>query len=206
MPHGKLILPLFLLSACATSAPQRYEQMAIPVNPLVAPRPLILPAPVALPPPLPIVVSPEEPTPKAKTSPDDARSNKGPPPAVTARQRPECEPLPPPHRGGDALHNKCADEFPPNRFPGKDVLVDGKRFDALQVDKPVLWEIKTDRFEEYTSYLKRQVIQNQVPELRREREIAEARGFGFIVGVSSTAHQTALLDVDPLLKIVVTDC
>lgn len=46
---------LLLLAACATPEPKRYDQVAIPVGPLVAPRPLVLPAPVALPPTVPVV-------------------------------------------------------------------------------------------------------------------------------------------------------
>jgi uncharacterized protein DUF6310 len=121
-------------------------------------------------------------------------------------EHPECQPVPVPHLGGDATHDRCADVFPPNRFPGHDVLVNGKRFDALQVGVPVLWEIKTDRFDTYSLFLKRQVVENQVIELKREHAIAEACGYGFIVGVSSTAHQAALEFRAPELKIVVTEC
>jgi hypothetical protein len=111
-----------------------------------------------------------------------------------------------PHRGGDDPHNECADRFPPNYYPGKDVLVDGKRFDALQVGVRVLWEIKTDRFDTYSRFLRNQVITDQVEELRRERDIAAACGYGFVVGVSSAAHRAALLAQEPLLDIVVTGC
>jgi hypothetical protein len=85
-------------------------------------------------------------------------------------------------------------------------LVDGKRFDALQVGARVLWEIKTDRFDTYTTYLRNQVIINQLEELQRERELAEACGYGFVVGVSSTAHKDALEAQDRTLHIVVTGC
>lgn len=111
-----------------------------------------------------------------------------------------------PHRGGDPLHNQCADTFPPNRFPGNDVLVDGKRFDALQVGVDVLWEIKTDRFDTYTPYLRGVVVRSQAPELRREHDLAKACGYDFKVGVSSAAHKDALLRLESDLKIVVTGC
>ncbi|KFE70713.1 hypothetical protein DB31_5755 [Hyalangium minutum] len=58
-----------------------------------------------------------------------------------------------PHAGGDDPHNACADKFPPNRYPGKDVLIGGIRFDALQVGVRVLWEIKTDQFDTYSAFL-----------------------------------------------------
>jgi hypothetical protein len=49
------------------------------------------------------------------------------------------------------------------------------------------------------------VISKQVTELRRERDLARACGFGFVVGVRSAAHRTALLDQDSTLEIVVMD-
>lgn len=125
---------------------------------------------------------------------------------ATSQRRPECEPVPVPHLGGDAFHDWCADTVPPNLFPGHDVLVNGKRFDALQVGARVLWEIKTDRFDKYTSFLQEQVIINQVPELQHEREIARACGYDFTVGVSSAAHQAALLHEDLALNVVLTGC
>ena len=48
--------------------------------------------------------------------------------------------------------------FRRNRYPGMDVLVGGKRFDALQVGVRVLWEIKTHQFDTYTAFIQRQEI------------------------------------------------
>jgi hypothetical protein len=124
----------------------------------------------------------------------------------TAERRPECRPVPVPHAGEDDPHNECADRFPPNRYPGMDVLVDGKRFDALQVGARVLWEIKTHQFDTYTDFLRRQVIEDQVEELQEERAIAVACGHDFVVGVSGAAHREALLREDSTLRIVVTGC
>jgi hypothetical protein len=126
---------------------------------------------------------------------------------VTAeRRRSECEPIPVPHAGEDAPHNKCADKFPPNRYPGNDVLVGGKRFDALQVGMRVLWEIKTHQFDTYNAFIRRQTILEQVPLLQEERDIATACGYGFVVGVSTQEHKDALLERDFTLNIVVTGC
>jgi hypothetical protein len=111
-----------------------------------------------------------------------------------------------PHRGGDDPHNECADKFPPNRYPGNDVLVNGRHFDALQVGARVLWEIKTDQFDAYSDFLREQVVGDQVEEMREERAIAVACGYDFVVGVSSAAHKEALLRQDGTLKIVVTGC
>jgi hypothetical protein len=46
---------------------------------------------------------------------------------------PRCKPVPVPHLGGNDPHNKCADLMPNNSFPGWDVFVNGKNFDALQL-------------------------------------------------------------------------
>ncbi len=146
--------------------------------------------------------------PEANPTPDKSRANRRDPPApVTAeRRRPECEPRPVPHAGEDPPHNECADKFPPNRYPGNDVLVDGKRFDALQVGVRVLWEIKTHRFDTYNAFIRRRTILEQVPLLQEERDKAEACGYGFVVGVSTEEHKAALEAEDRLLNIVVTGC
>jgi hypothetical protein len=129
------------------------------------------------------------------------------PPEPPQRERPECAPQPVPHRGGDDLHDQCADRVPQNGFPGWDVLVNGKQFDALQLGTRVLWEIKTDNFDTYSAYLRRTVPEQQAVELRRERDLARACGFDFRVGVRSAAHKVALEFADPKLEgiIVVMD-
>ena len=131
-----------------------------------------------------------------------------PPDPLDRERRPKCRPVPVPHAGEDAPHNECADKFPPNRYPGMDVLVGGKRFDALQVGVRVLWEIKTHQFETYSKFLRNQVLNDQVTEFLEDRDIAAACGYGFVVGVSSAAHKRALLDLEPSLtpNIVVTGC
>ncbi len=95
-----------------------------------------------------------------------------PPVPVDRAGRASCKPVPVPHAGGDDPHNECADRFPPNRYPGKDVLVGGMRFDALQVGMRVLWEIKTDQFDTYNAFLRGQAVKGQVAKLREERNIA----------------------------------
>ncbi|WP_324291387.1 DUF6310 domain-containing protein [Corallococcus sp. bb12-1] len=128
------------------------------------------------------------------------------PPSTVERERSlDCTPRPVPHLGGDALHNMCADRVPRNDFPGSDVLVNGKRFDAIQMRARVLWEVKTDNFETYSHFLKQQVVENQLPELVRERDLARACGFDFWVGVRSAAHKAALEELDPSFEIVVMD-
>jgi len=121
-------------------------------------------------------------------------------------RRPECEAIPVPRASKDGPHNECADTFPPNRHPGRDVSVGGIRFDALQVGVRVLWEIKTHQFDKYSAFVQEMEIKKEVKQLRKERAIAVACGYDFVVGVSTQAHKAALLQEDPFLKIVVTGC
>ncbi|RKH72059.1 DUF6310 domain-containing protein [Corallococcus aberystwythensis] len=130
----------------------------------------------------------------------------GPPGSVDPRERrPECRPQAVSHLGGDALHNQCADRVPSNDFAGSDVLINGKHFDAMQLRAGVLWEIKTDNFDTFTPALQRIVLGKQVDELQRERNIAKACGYKFVVGVRSAAHKAALLSQIRDLTIVVMD-
>lgn len=166
--------------------------------------------------------SPEEVEPVAQTkaAPSNLAANRNPklepsgqdwfPPVPTEpleRERhPRCKAIPVKHRGGDDAHDQCADRFPPNRYPGMDVLVDTKHFDALQVGARVLWEIKTDRFDTYSGFLKKQVVDDQVAELREEHAIAVSCGYDFVVGVSTEEHKDALEFQAPELTFVVTGC
>ncbi len=166
--------------------------------------------------------SPEEVEPVAQTeaTPSGLSANRNPklepsgqdwfPPAPTEpleRERhPRCKATPVKHRGGDDAHDQCADRFPPNRYPGMDVLVDTKYFDALQVGARALWEIKTDRFDTYSGFLKKQVVDDQVEELREEHAIAVSCGYDFVVGVSTEEHKDALQFQAPELTFVVTGC
>ncbi|XXF81635.1 DUF6310 domain-containing protein [Myxococcaceae bacterium GXIMD 01537] len=120
-------------------------------------------------------------------------------------RRARCEPIPVPHRGGDDDHNKCADRVPDNSFPGWDVLVNGKHFDALQLATRTLWDVKTDDFDKHSRRTQQFFIEVKLPEIQRERRLAEACGYDFAVGVRSEAHKSALRRVDPTLKVFVMD-
>nr|WP_245591967.1 DUF6310 domain-containing protein [Cystobacter fuscus] len=111
------------------------------------------------------------------------------------------------HRGGNRLHDKCADRIPNSSFPGGDVFVNGKNFDALQLATRTLWEVKTDNFDTYPEALREFVIRDQLAKLRIERDLARACGFDFRVGVRSKAHEEALEEADPTFDglIVVMD-
>ncbi|MDY7227886.1 DUF6310 domain-containing protein [Hyalangium rubrum] len=150
----------------------------------------------------------KEPSANQAPKPEGSRSGDIFPPVPTEStpRSPECRPVPVPHAGKDDPHNECADKFPPNRYPGMDVLVGGKRFDALQVGVRVLWEIKTYQFDTYSDFLQEQVIRDQIREFEEERSIARVCGYGFVIGVSTEAHKAALLEVDDSFDIAVTGC
>ncbi|WP_338078797.1 DUF6310 domain-containing protein [Corallococcus exercitus] len=147
--------------------------------------------------------------PKPRLEPEPAGQGRQPPvpPVPVGRTgRASCEPVPVPHAGEDDSHNECADKFPPNRYPGMDVLVGGVRFDALQVGVRKLWEIKTHQFDSYNDFVQEQEIRKEVKQLMQERDVAKACGYGFVVGVSTHAHKAALLEELPKLDVVVTGC
>ncbi len=125
--------------------------------------------------------------------------------ALTQEERPECKPIPVPHLGGNDPHDKCADLMPDNSFPGWDVYVNGKNFDALQLATRTLWEVKTDGFEKQPPRSQAFFVRMKLPEIQRERELANACGYHFVVGVRSNAHKEALLKADNTLDVVVMD-
>jgi len=153
--------------------------------------------------------APQKPSLKTRPKPEPKGPDYPPPGPIDVTERdrrPECEPIPKPHAGKDDVHNKCADQFPPNRYPGMDVLVGGVSFDALQVGARVLWEIKTHQFDTYPDFVQGQEIEKEIKQLRKERDAALACGYDFVVGVSTEAHKKALERAEPTLKIVVTGC
>jgi hypothetical protein len=91
-------------------------------------------------------------------------------------RRPECRPIPVPHLGGNGPHNECADKVPNNSFPGWDVLVNGKNFDALQLTSRTLWDVKTDDFDKQPPRSQRFFVKMKLPELRREARLARECG------------------------------
>jgi hypothetical protein len=146
----------------------------------------------------------DDPAPDPRTSPP----RKDPPIFIDdGTKRIRCVPYPVPHRGGNALHNRCADAVPLNGLAGADVMLDGKHFDAVQFGTRTLWEVKTDNFDSYAELFQRFVAEKQVQELLRERDLARACGFDFRIGVRSAQHKAALIAEKPELEelIVVMD-
>jgi hypothetical protein len=151
----------------------------------------------------------QEPSAKRQPKPEPSGQDWFPPvptEPLERERRPECRPVPVPHAGEDDPHNECADKFPPNRYPGMDVLVDGVRFDALQVGVRVLWEIKTHRFDTYSAFVRNQEIEKELEQIEKEKDAAAACGYGYVIGVSTQAHKDALLRADRFLNVVVTGC
>ncbi|MFY0524329.1 DUF6310 domain-containing protein [Archangium gephyra] len=170
-------------------------------------RPEVRPAPETRPVPE-TKPAPQEPSPQKRPEPEPKGPDFPPlgPIEVTERdRRARCEPIPVPHRGGHDEHNKCADRIPNNSFPGWDVLVNGKNFDALQLDTRTLWDVKTDVFDKHDSRSQDFFIKVKLPEIRREKKLAEACGYKFSVGVRSKAHLTALRAAEPSLTVVLMD-
>jgi len=150
--------------------------------------------------------APQEPLAERRPKPEPAGQDWPPPlpPEPLERERrPQCKPIPGPPRGGNDLHNQCADNIPNNTFPGSDVFVNGKNFDALQLATRTLWEVKTDDFDKHSRRSQQFFIEVKLPEIQRERRLAEECGYNFVVGVRSEAHKTALKRADPTLHVVV---
>jgi hypothetical protein len=120
-------------------------------------------------------------------------------------RRPECRPVPGPPRGGNDPHNKCADGIPGNAFRGLNVLVNGKHYDGLVPTLRTLWEVKTDDFEKQSLKSQEFFVRMKLPELLRERELAIACGYDFVVGVRSKAHRLVLLRADTRLNVVLME-
>jgi len=128
-----------------------------------------------------------------------------PPEPLGRERRPECIPKRVPPKGGNRLHNQCADNVPLNTFRGANALVNGKAFDALQSATRTLWEVKTNAIEAYNPFVRQVELEKQVKEAQRERALATACGYDFVIGVRSEAHKKLLEREDFTLKIVVMD-
>ncbi|WP_369946516.1 DUF6310 domain-containing protein [Vitiosangium sp. GDMCC 1.1324] len=180
--------------------PQVRPPPTLPV-PETRPVPEVKPVPETKP-------APQKPSPKKRPKPEPAGQDWPPPlpPEVTERdRRPDCTPRPVPHRGGHDPHNQCADRIPNNNFTGWDVRVNGKDYDGLQLATLTLWDVKTDDFDKHSRRSQQFFIEMKLPEIQRERRLAEECGYEFVLGVRSEAHKAALELVDKTLKVVVMD-
>jgi hypothetical protein len=203
---GVVVVGFAIKEALDTYAEKKGRPQVRPV-PETRPAPEVKPVPEASPVPE-TKPAPQKPSPKKRPTPEPRGPDFPPlePPEVTERGRPRCEPIPEPHAGKDDAHNKCADQFPPNRYPGMDVLVGGVSFDALQVGVRVLWEIKTHRFDSYPDFVQDKEVMKEMIQIEKQRKAATVCGYGYAVGVSTQAHKDALLEEIPTLDVVVTGC
>jgi hypothetical protein len=149
--------------------------------------------------------APQEPSPKQRPKPGPKGPDfppLGPIETSERERRRKCEPIPVPHWGGDDDHNKCADKIPNNSFPGWDVFVNGKNFDALQLATRTLWEVKTDDFEKQPPRSQNFFASVKLSEIQREKRLAKACVYNFVVGVRSAAHKAVLESLDDTLTVV----
>ena len=128
-----------------------------------------------------------------------------PPISSDPTERPECRPVPGPARGGNDPHNECADKVPGNNFPGLNVFVNGKHFDALVLSERTLWEVKTNNLDHHSPRSQKFLVEVKLPQLRDEARRANECGYIFVVGVKSAAHKALLEGLDKNLTVVVMD-
>ncbi|MCG8433209.1 MAG: transglutaminase-like domain-containing protein [Gammaproteobacteria bacterium] len=130
--------------------------------------------------------------------------------AYADEPNPCCEPVPLGyHKGGNVVHNICADLHPPNEFPFSDVLVDAKAFDAISDGESTLWEAKTNNLKNSKLFVQGMIAWKARRDAIKESEIARQCDFkfNFVVGDIVLAALLADLqgsvidriDVNPLI-------
>ncbi len=120
-------------------------------------------------------------------------------------ERPECKPIPGPPRGGNDPHNECADKIRGNDFPGLNVFVNGKHFDALVLATRTLWEVKTNNLANHSPRSQKFLVEVKLPQIREEAKRARECGYSFVVGVKSAAHKALLESLERNITVVVMD-
>jgi Family of unknown function (DUF6310) len=128
-----------------------------------------------------------------------------PPVSSDPTERSECKPIPGPPRGGNDPHNECADKIRGNNFPGLNVFVNGKHFDALVLATRTLWEVKTNNLDNHSPRSQRFLVEVKLPQIREEAKRAKECGYNFVVGVKSAAHKALLESLEKNLTVVVMD-
>lgn len=106
------------------------------------------------------------------------------------------------HRGGDEIHNQCADSVPGNAASGGDWLVttpegEEKNFDAYTPANNTVWEVKTTRLSTYPKFLWAKEMSDQVAEADADNKVASRCGYRYAFQVSDLEHYRALV---PLLN------
>jgi hypothetical protein len=124
-----------------------------------------------------------------------------------------CRLVPIPRKGGDSKfarrHNRCADSVTIPAYKGKDVCVNGKAFDAVDVFG-ALWEIKAHAWSYATIYqdpkMAERIARDIASSLFDELLIARKCGRRFKVGVRDRGLSAAIKNYLPGLDIQVLKC
>lgn len=93
------------------------------------------------------------------------------------------------HRGGDKIHDQCADSIPGNSIPGHDLLVTtpegpDKNFDAFTPADNSVWEVKTHQLDGKSARSFKFLAGKEIGELKVEQDLATRCGYNFKVSVS----------------------
>ena len=107
------------------------------------------------------------------------------------------------HKGGDPVHDFCADTVPPNMYPGSDICVMEKNFDAISGN--ILWETKTNNWDNANAFVRGQVVQDYISDAEKESSIARGCGFGYNFLVGDPRYTTLLLATEPAFQPALTD-
>lgn len=105
----------------------------------------------------------------------------------------KCEAEKAKHRGGEEVHNQCADSIPGNAAAGGDWKVttpegEAKNFDAWTPADNTVWEVKTNRVSEYPRFLREEQVRKHVAEAVVDNKIAERCGYRYAFQVSDPEH------------------
>jgi len=98
-----------------------------------------------------------------------------------------------PHKGGDGIHDACADAVTDPGLDGCDVLVNGKNFDAFNAATRTLWEVKTTQISTYANdWVRKFEINKQLKNSAEDAETALACGFNYALSVSDRQNYDLL--------------
>jgi transglutaminase-like putative cysteine protease len=129
--------------------------------------------------------------------------------AYAGTRDPCCEAIPScPHAGGDPIHDQCADDLPPNEFYRCDALVDGTKFDAISGGRSILWEVKTDNYDNQNEFVRTMAAQSIASQVRAEALKARRCEYRFNLGLGDNRLAQALAAlgvVPPVVDAVIID-
>jgi hypothetical protein len=77
------------------------------------------------------------------------------------------------HLGGDQIHNQCADSYPPNEFMGSDACVAGKNFDAISGGRTILWEVKSENYNNNNGFTRNRIIEGWLKDINDDMAVTK---------------------------------